>query len=66
MVKTGQIRLRNKNASQLATSLKIRIGEPHWLFENAYQLYDANSNRPCGGWNVSGIERDYSIILSEV
>lgn len=65
MVKTGQIRTRKESDFLfLARNKRIQVGPEHPLVKNIFQLYDADTNQPCGGWSASSIEENWPRINS--
>jgi hypothetical protein len=61
-VATGQIRVRKDGASQIATARRARVGHEHATLCNVFQLYDADTGKPCGGWSAYGIAEDYPTV----
>jgi hypothetical protein len=64
-VAEGQIRVRADDASTLASAPVVLVSawrESH----GAFQLYDAATWAPCGGWSPEGIARDYSTVVGAV
>lgn len=65
MVEIGQIRTRKEiGYSILARNKRIRVGHEHPMFKNIFQLYDADTDYPCGCWSADGIEENWPRINS--